>query len=71
MAIVPPTTATVPRTVVAVTFSLPRKKIIEITRLKSGVVATIGETMTTRPLVSAIRVSKAPSASKKPDRKKQ
>lgn len=48
------------------TVSLPRKNIGAISRLKSGVVATIGETITTRPVVRATNVSKLPSASKKP-----
>jgi len=40
------------------------------TRLKSGVVATIGETMTTLAVVSATSVSNAPNASQNPEIKK-
>ncbi len=47
MAIVPATTAMVPATVRPLICSFPRKKIIERIKLNSGVVATIGETITT------------------------
>ena len=70
MATVPATTAMVPTMVVPVTRSLPRRKINEIAKLKSGVVATIGETITTLAPVRATRVSNAPTASQNPETEK-
>ncbi len=46
--------SSVPRIVNQAKVSLPRKNVSEIGRLKNGVVATIGETTTTRrPTVAA------------------
>src|SRR5438309_993935 len=70
MAIVPSTTATVPMMAWPVTCSLPRRNISEIVKLNNGVVATIGDTITTRAFARATRVSNAPMASQKPDVKK-
>ena len=66
MAMVPMTTASVPAMVRAFISSLPRKKMMAMIRFHSGVVATIGEMMTTRPELKAMSESKAPSHSKKP-----
>ncbi|MDE0031375.1 MAG: hypothetical protein OXU42_18500 [Deltaproteobacteria bacterium] len=66
--IVPVMTAKVPVTVRALMRSRPRRNTTVRIRVHSGVEATMGETTTTRPRLTATRDSSEAADSKKPDR---
>src|SRR5215510_1530062 len=71
IAIVPETTQTAPRIVRRVTLSMPRRKSHVPTRIHNGLVATMGETITTCPTLNATITSRIPNVSKTPAIKNQ
>ena len=71
IAIVPETTQTAPTTVRKVKLSMPRRKSQVPTRIHNGLVATMGETITTCPTLNAMITNRIPNVSKTPAIKNQ